>query len=242
MSNPTPPILTPTSTEMPDNSRASWLVGIRGAWILALLACIIHFVSMFILDPITEGIEQIDVLKKLVVDAFPAPIEGIAGELLSWFIAVGIKTPLGNLSSLILTILFVWFFVRPILTTLVLAPLSHLVLMITGGAPGGIGATMRAFALNRANVEFTTVAAALGIAFSPLPVVWQVTLVGPIFAFIRGVGLCVLSARLVSAHKIGVVRLIGLVMPCLAISSLVSVFLVIVPWLWVALFCVAQKG
>lgn len=195
---------------------------------------------MLVLDPVTEGIEQIDILKQGVVATMPTSLEGPVGELLSWMIALGIQTPYGSLSFLVTAGIAFWFVLRPLLTSLLLAPLAHILILLSGGAKGGIGATFRAFGLNRANVEFASMAVALVVAWSPIPLIVQIPLLFVALALVKVIGLCVLGARLIYAHELGPVRIMLFGIPTLVVSSLFVLFLTIVPWTWVSLYCVAR--
>lgn len=212
-------------------------------WVMVVVSLMALFsVHLFVMDPVSEAIQQVDVLKNLTTSVMPSGLAEIAGEFLSWFIALGIQTPYGPLASLLGLGLFAYMVGLRFISSFLGATLSHLLLLVTGGTKGGWRVTFRVFALNRAWVEFVTLAFILLCAYAPLALAWKlfVLLVG--ILAIRMLGMMTLLAQIVRDQDLGAVRTFLLAAPIFCIFTVISMLLSLVSWLWVGLWCVAKVG
>lgn len=214
--------------------------GVLGPWILMVLVLCASLGLHLMLDPVSEAIERVGVIKDLIVPAFPEFLQGTAGEFFSWAVSLGLQTPYGSVATLMLFGLFLLCLVRPFIITLGSALATHLLLLLTGGTDGGWRVTFRAFALNRIFVELLTLVGMLVVAYSPLPVASQVVLLCILIPGIRLIGMGTLLAQVVRGQGINFFRTMFLLGPFFALTTIVSMVLSFVDVLWVGLWCVAH--
>jgi len=205
-SDPTKPELPPVVPAKP---------GVLAPWFLMAVVLMISFGFHLMLDPVSEAIERVGIIKDLIVPAFPEFLQGLAGEFFSWAVSLGLQTPYGS-------------------------PLSHALLLLTGGTAGGWRVTFRAFALNRIFVELLTLVVLLVVAYSSLPVSFQVLLLLILIPGIRLIGMGTLLAQVVRGQDVNFFRTLFLLGPLFALTTILGMLLSIVDVLWVGLWCVAH--
>ena len=214
--------------------------GVLGPWILMVLVLLSSLGLHLLLDPVSEAIERIGVIKDLIVPAFPEFLQGVAGEFFSWAISFGLQTPYGSIAGLMVTGLFLLCVVRPFLVTLLSAIATHLLLLVTGGTDGGWRVTFRAFAINRIFVELLTIGVLLVVAYSSLSVAKQVILLCILVPGVRLIGMGTLFAQVVRGQGVNFFRTMFLLGPLFALTTILGMVLSIVDVLWVGLWCVAH--
>jgi hypothetical protein len=230
-SDPTKPELPPVVPAKP---------GVLAPWFLMAVVLMISFGLHLMLDPVSEAIERVGIIKDLIVPAFPEFLQGLAGEFFSWAVSLGLQTPYGSVAGLMFTLVFMVCFVRPLVVTLVSATLTHALLLLTGGTAGGWRVTFRAFALNRIFVELLTLVVLLVVAYSSLPVSFQVLLLLILIPGIRLIGMGTLLAQVVRGQDVNFFRTLFLLGPLFALTTILGMLLSIVDVLWVGLWCVAH--
>jgi hypothetical protein len=194
------------------------------------------------MDPISEAIEQINILKQLVSSSFPEFLQGAVGEFLSWTMALGIQTPYGSVAGFIMTGVFIIAALRPFLASFLGAFFVHSFLFITGGTEQGWRYTWRAFAFNRIAVELVSIACFIGIGYAPLSPAWQISALLILIPGIRLVGMGALLAQLARGQGLGFFRTFFLLGPLFALFAVISMVLSIVSVVWVGLWCIAKVG
>lgn len=217
--------------------------GVLVPWLLVTFVLMVLFgVHFALMDPVSEAIQQVELLKQLTTQNLPPIIGESAGELLSWVISLGIETPYGPLASLLGIGLFVYIVVLRFVSSLGGALFGHLLLLVTGGTSAGWRLTFRVFAINRLWVELVTLALVLGLGYAPLDLVWKLPglLVG--LAVIRLLGMAALLAQIVRGQDIGLLRTFLVAAPLFSVFTVLSILLSLVSWLWVGLWCVAKVG
>lgn len=214
--------------------------GVLGPWILMALVLLVSLGLHLMLDPVSEAIERVGVIKDLIVPAFPSFLQGTAGEFFSWAISLGLQTPYGSVAGLMLTGLFLVCVVRPFVVTLVSALATHLLLFLTGGTDGGWRVTFRAFAINRVFVELLTLVTLVVVAYSSLAVATQVALLCILLPGIRLIGMGTLLAQVVRGQGVNFFRTMFLLGPLFALTTILGMVLSILDVLWVGLWCVAH--
>lgn len=125
----------------------------------------------------------------------------------------------------------------PVTMTLFGALLTHGVLTVTGGAPGGWRETFRVFAFNRLIAELLSLALIMAV----LSVTWGLALKFVLMFFglplIRmGVSLH-LAVALCEAHRLGVARVLLLGVPGMLAGGAVTAVLALIPAAWFWLHC-----
>jgi hypothetical protein len=236
MSTPTAPVN--ATPEVPPVLPAK--PGVLGPWILMALVLLVSLGLHLMLDPVSEAIERIGVIKDLIVPAFPSFLQGTAGEFFSWAISLGLQTPYGSVAGLMLTGLFLVCVVRPFVVTLVAALATHLLLFLTGGTDGGWRVTFRAFAINRVFVELLTLVTLVVVAYSSLAVATQVLLLLILIPGIRLIGMGTLLAQVVRGQGVNFFRNMFLLGPLFALTTILGMVLSVLDVLWVGLWCVAH--
>ncbi len=216
--------------------------GVFLPWLVVMLVLGISLAQHVIMDPISEAIEQIDILKGLVTDVFPAALQGLVGEFLSWTMALGIQTPYGSVAGFIMTGVVIIAVIRPFLASFIGALLGHPLLFLTGGTDQGWRYTWRAFAFNRIAVELASVACFLGIGYSPLAVAWKISALLILIPGIRLIGMGALLAQLARGQGLGFFRTFFLLGPFFALFAVISMVLSVVSVIWVGLWCIAKVG
>jgi hypothetical protein len=195
-----------------------------------------------VMDPISEAIEQINILKQLVSSSFPEFLQGAVGEFLSWTMALGIQTPYGSVAGFIMTGVVIVAALRPFLASLLGAFFVHPLLFLTGGTDQGWRYTWRAFAFNRIAVELVSVACFIGIGYAPLSPAWQIAALLILIPGIRLVGMGALLAQLARGQGLGFFRTFFLLGPLFALFAIISMLLSIMSVVWVGLWCIAKVG
>lgn len=211
-------------------------------WLLVMLALGVSLVQHVIMDPLSESIEQINILKGLVADVFPAALQGLVGEFLSWTMALGIQTPYGSVAGFIMTGIVIVAVARPFLASFIGALIAHPLLILTGGTEQGWRYTWRAFAFNRIAVELASVACFFGIGYSPLAVAWKISALLILIPGIRLIGMGALLAQLARGQGLGFFRTFFLLGPVFAFFVVISMVLSIASVMWVGLWCIAKVG
>lgn len=216
--------------------------GVFLPWLAVMLVLGISFIQHVVMDPISESIEQINLLKNMVAQTFPDALQGIVGEFLSWTMSLGIQTPYGSVAGMIMTVMLVVVVLRPFLVSFVGALLGHPLLFLTGGTDQGWRYTWRAFAFNRIAVELASVACFIGIGYSPLAVAWKISALLILIPGIRLIGMGALLAQLARGQGLGFFRTFFLLGPLFALFAVISMILSIGSVIWVGLWCIAKVG
>ena len=240
MSTPVPapvPSVEPPSTTAPAVSPGVFL-----PWLIVMLVLGISLAQHVVMDPISEAIEQLDILKGLVADVFPGALQGLVGEFLSWTMALGVQTPYGSVAGFIMTGVVIIAVLRPFLASFIGALLGHPLLFLTGGTDQGWRYTWRAFAFNRIAVELASVACFIGIGYSSLAVAWKISALLFLIPGIRLIGMGALLAQLARGQGLGFFRTFILLAPLFALFAVISMVLSIGSVIWVGLWCIAKVG
>jgi hypothetical protein len=216
--------------------------GVFLPWVFVLLALGISMAQHSLMDPLSETIQQIDVLKGLVASAFPDFLQGPVGHFLSWTMALGIQTPYGSLAGFVMTGVFIVAALRPFLASFLGALLAHPFLLLTGGAEQGWRFTWRAFAFNRIAVELLSVACFIGIGYAPLSPAVQVSALLILIPGLRLIGMGALLAQLARGQGLGFFRTFFLLGPLFALFAVISMILSVFSVVWVGLWCIAKVG
>jgi hypothetical protein len=216
--------------------------GVFLPWLLVFVVLGLSLVQHAVMDPISEAIEQINILKQLVSSSFPEFLQGAVGEFLSWTMALGIQTPYGSVAGFIMTGVFIVAALRPFLASFLGAFFVHPFLFITGGTEQGWRYTWRAFAFNRIAVELVSIACFIGIGYAPLSPAWQISALLILIPGIRLVGMGALLAQLARGQGLGFFRTFFLLGPLFALFAVISMVLSIVSVVWVGLWCIAKVG
>lgn len=217
--------------------------GVLLPWVMVIVSLVALFSAhFFVMDPVSEAIQQVDVLKNLTTSVMPTGLGEIAGEFLSWFISLGIQTPYGPLATVLGVGLFTYMVALRFMSSFIGAAVSHLLLFLTGGTKGGWRVTFRVFALNRAWVEFITLAYILFCAYAPMAIAWKLCILLVGLLSIRMLGMITLLAQIVRDQDLGAFRTFVLAAPVFCVFTVVSMLLSLVSWLWVGLWCVAKVG
>lgn len=238
-SNATPQDSQPATPTAPSEEKP----GVLLPWVMVIVSLVALFsVHFIVMDPVSEAIQQVDVLKNLTTSVLPSGLAEFAGEFLSWFISLGIQTPYGPLATVLGMGLFAYMVALRFASSFLGAAVSHVLLFLTGGTKGGWRVTFRIFALNRVWVEFVTLAFILFCAYAPLALAWKLfsLLVG--LLSIRMLGMITLLAQIVRDQDLGAFRTFVLAAPVFCVFTVVSMVLSLVSWLWVGLWCVAKVG
>ena len=235
------PVPAPSAELQPVSAPAA-KPGVFLPWLLVMLVLGISLAQHVIMDPISEAIEQINILKGLVADVFPGALQGLVGEFLSWAMALGIQTPYGSVAGFIMTGVVIIAVIRPFLASFIGALLGHPLLFLTGGTDQGWRYTWRAFAFNRIAVELASVACFVGIGYSPLAVAWKISALLILIPGIRLVGMGALLAQLARGQGLGFFRTFFLLGPFFALFAVISMVLSVVSVIWVGLWCIAKVG
>lgn len=214
--------------------------GVLWPWLLMGLVLGASLGIHLLLDPVSEAIERVGVIKDLIVPAFPSFLQSTAGEFFSWAISLGLQTPYGSVAGFMFTALFLRCMVLPFVITLASSILTHILLFITGGTDGGWRVTFRAFALNRLFVELLTLVVCLVVAYSGLPPAPQVLLLCILLPGIRLIGMGTLLAQVVRGQGVNFIRTIFLLGPFFALTTILGMLLSFLDVLWVGLWCVAH--
>ena len=233
------------SAPAPSNPVPPQQVGKPGVflpWAFVVLVLGLSLAQHTVMDPISEAIEQINILKQLVSSSFPDFLQGAVGEFLSWTMALGIQTPYGSVAGFIMTGVVIVAALRPFLASFFGALLVHPVLFITGGTEQGWRFTWRAFAFNRIAVELLSVACFVGIGYAPLSPAWQISALLILIPGIRLIGMGALLAQLARGQGLGFFRTFFLLGPLFALFAVISMLLSVVSVVWVGLWCIAKVG
>jgi hypothetical protein len=216
--------------------------GVVLPWILVMLVLGLSLAQHVVMDPISEAIEQINILKQLVSSAFPEFLQGAVGEFLSWTMALGIQTPYGSVAGFIMTGVVIVAALRPLLASVLGALIIHPLLFLTGGTEQGWRYTWRAFAFNRLAVELVSIVCFVGVGYAPLSPAWQISALLILIPGIRLVGMGALLAQLARGQGLGFFRTFFLLGPFFALFAIISMLLSIVSVVWVGLWCIAKIG
>jgi hypothetical protein len=216
--------------------------GVFLPWLLVLLVLGISFAQHVVMDPLSEAIEQINILKQLVSSSFPEILQGVVGEFLSWTMALGIQTPYGSVAGFIIMGVVITAIIRPFLASFIGALIGHPLLFLTGGTDQGWRYTWRAFAFNRIAVELASVACFIGIGYSPLAVAWKISALLILIPGIRLIGMGALFAQLARGQGLGFFRTFFLLGPLFALFAVISMVLSVGSVIWVGLWCIAKVG
>lgn len=246
MSNESSPSTQATTTPAQPESAASASqpkVGVLFPWIAMVVVLLaLWIVHSFVLDPLSEAIQQVDALKNLTTSMLPGPIQEAAGELISWYVSLSIQTPAGPLASLLALGMFIELVGVRFLATLMGALFGHILLLVTGGTAGGWRVTFRIFALNRAWVELLTLVFILFVAYVPMAIAIKLLLLLVGLLMIRLLGMATLLAQIVREQDLGSFRTFVIAAPLFGIFTVFSMFLSMVSFVWVGLWCIAKIG
>lgn len=240
MSTPSP---VPSASVAPQPAAAPTAKpGVFLPWLMVLVVLGLSLAQHALMDPISETIQQIDILKQMVASAFPDFLQGPVGHFLSWTMALGIQTPYGSVAGFIMTGVFIVAVIRPFLASFIGALIAHPLLFLTGGTEQGWRYTWRAFAFNRIAVELASIACFIGIGYSPLAVAWKISVLLILIPGIRLIGMGALLAQLARGQGLGFFRTFFLLGPVFAFFVVVSMLLSIASVIWVGLWCIAKVG
>ena len=240
MSTPAP-VPAPSVEPQPAAAPAS-KPGVFLPWLLVFVVLALSLAQHVVMDPISEAIEQINILKQLVSSSFPEFLQGAVGEFLSWTMALGIQTPYGSVAGFIMTGVVIVAALRPFLASFLGASFVHPLLFLTGGTDQGWRYTWRAFAFNRIAVELISVACFLVIGYSPLAVAWKISALLILIPGIRLIGMGALLAQLARGQGLGFFRTVFLLGPLFALFAVISMVLSVGSVIWVGLWCIAKVG
>jgi hypothetical protein len=238
----TPALVPAPSVEPQPAAAPASKPGVFLPWVLVMLVLGLSLAQHVVMDPISEAIEQINILKQLVSSSFPEFLQGAVGEFLSWTMALGIQTPYGSVAGFIMTGVVIVAALRPFLASLLGAFFVHPLLFLTGGTDQGWRYTWRAFAFNRIAVELVSVACFIGIGYAPLSPAWQIAALLILIPGIRLVGMGALLAQLARGQGLGFFRTFFLLGPLFALFAIISMLLSIMSVVWVGLWCIAKVG
>jgi hypothetical protein len=216
--------------------------GVVLPWLLVFVVLGLSLAQHVVMDPISEAIEQINILKQLVSSSFPEFLQGAVGEFLSWTMALGIQTPYGSVAGFIMTGVVIVAGLRPFLASFFGALIVHPLLFITGGTEQGWRYSWRAFAFNRIAVELVSIACFVGIGYAPLSPAWQISALLILIPGIRLIGMGALLAQLARGQGLGFFRTFFLLGPLFALSAIISMVLSVGSVIWVGLWCIAKVG
>jgi hypothetical protein len=214
-----------------------------GVFLPWLGVCAVLTVSLgvhVVMDPISETLERLNLLKSLASQSFPEAMQGIVGEFLSWVMALGIQTPYGSVAGFIITGVVILVVVRPFAASLLGAAIGHPLLFLTGGTEQGWRFTWRAFAFNRIIVELASVACLLVVGYSPLKPAWQILILLFVLPGIRLIGMGALLAQIVKGQGVGFFRTFFLIGPVFALFTIASMLISFATVIWVGLWCIAR--
>lgn len=237
MTTPAPAIPSPAVIPAPSSPSKP------GVFLPWLLVCVVLALSLgvhIVMDPLSEMLERLNLLKNLVSEAFPQAFHGVVGEFLSWLMALGIQTPYGSIAGFIFTGVIMLAVVRPFLASFLGAAIGHPLLFLTGGTAQGWRYTWRAFAFNRIIVEISSVACLLGVGYSPLKPSWQIMILLFVLPGIRLIGMGALLAQIVKGQGVGFLRTFFLIGPLFALFTIASMLVSFVSVIWVGLWCIAR--
>lgn len=236
MATPAPSHAAPTGSPSTVTPKPGVLLPWLGVCAVLALSLGVHV----IMDPISETLERLNIVKSLISESFPQAFQGIVGEFLSWVMALGIQTPYGSIAGFIISGIVMLVVVRPFVASLLGAGIGHPLLFLTGGTDQGWRYTWRAFAFNRIIVELASVACLLGVGYSPLRPAWQILLLLFILPGIRLIGMGALLAQIVKGQGIGFFRTFFLIGPVFALFTIASMLVSFATVIWVGLWCIAR--
>lgn len=215
----------------------------RGCWAYATAVIGLQALFFAINNPLTAALSHVDSLRQMVVRDLPVNLQEFGSQVIVALIEFSVRTPFAiGVTGWVLVSVIVWFIARPLLTSFGSALLTHLLLLVTGGAKGEIGGTMRAFGINRGNVELATILLALAVILAPWPLAAKFLIVLFGVPFIRLVGMVVLMARLTTYHELSAQRIIWVLAPLFVFAAVISIVQSLVTVAWLALYCTAKGG
>ena len=232
----------PTSTA-PATAPAPVPASKPGVFLPWLGVCAVLLVSLgvhIVMDPVSETLERLNIVKSLISESFPQAFQGIVGEFLSWVMALGIQTPYGSVAGFIITGIVMLVVIRPFAASFLGAAIGHPLLFLTGGTDQGWRYTWRAFAFNRIVVEIASVACLLGVGYAPLRPSWQILILLFALPGIRLIGMGALLAQIVKGQGIGFFRTFFIIGPVFALFTIASMLVSFATVIWVGLWCVAR--
>ena len=214
--------------------------GVFLPWLGVCFVLLVSLVVHIVMDPVSQTFERLNMVKSLVSQSFPQAFQGVAGEFLSWVMALGIQTPYGSVAGFVITGIVVLAVIRPFAASFLGAAIGHPLLFLTGGTDKGWRYTWRAFAFNRIVVELASVACLLGVGYSPLKPSWQILILLFALPGIRLVGMGALLAQIVKGQGIGFFRTFFLIGPVFALFTVASMLVSVASAIWVGLWCIAR--
>lgn len=214
--------------------------GVILPWLGVFLALFLSLIVHLMMDPLSEALERINVLRSLVTENFPQAFQGFVGEFLSWLMALGVQTPYGSFAGFIVTGVVLIAVIRPFAASFLGASLGHPFLFLTGGTAQGWRYTWRAFAFNRMAVELASVACFLLVGYLSLRPSWQISILFFVIPSIRLIGMGALLAQIVKGQGIGFFRTFFLIGPIFALFTIASMILSFGSVIWVGLWCIAR--
>ena len=237
MASPVSPVSAPSAAPVAGSQPKP---GVLLPWLGVCGVLVISLGVHVIMDPISETLERLNIVKSLVSESFPQAFQGFVGEFLSWVMALGIQTPYGSVAGFIITGIVMLVVLRPFAASFLGAAIGHPLLFLTGGTDQGWRYTWRAFAFNRIVVEIASVACLLGVGYSPLKPSWQILILLFALPGIRLIGMGALLAQIVKGQGIGFFRTFFLIGPVFALFTIASMLVSIASVIWVGLWCIAK--
>jgi hypothetical protein len=211
--------------------------GIFWPWLMVGVVLIVSWVLHVVMDPASECLEQLNIFIGQITQCFPASLHGIVGEILSWMVAFGIKTPYGSVAWAIFSFTFFYAVVRPLLASFLGALFGHLLLLVTGGTTSGWRTTWRAFAFNRIGVEAVSVVAFVLVGYSSLDPKLKFLILLFLIPAIRLIGMGVLLSQIVKGQGIGIYRTLFVIGPLFVFFTIASIIFSFPSVLWISLWC-----
>lgn len=233
METPTTPVSAVSSAPNPPPPE---VVGVLIPWILMALILMGSFAVHVWLSPIKP--EQVEVSTRTtqsLAENLPSEARPYIDEAFKWLGSydnrIGVAAVAGK-----------QFFIIPALLTLVCACLMHLLIFLTGGTDGGWRVTFRAFALNRIFVEALTLVVLAVVALSRMHPATAMPILFFVLPAIRLIGMGSLFAQLVRDQGINHFRMLFVLGPFFAVSTIISIILTLVNLDWFNKWASWQPG
>ena len=231
-SSPAPKVDNTVQVPVPESKPGIFL-----PWLMVGLVLLVSWGLHIMMDPASECLERLDIFIGQITQCFPQNLHGVVGEILSWVVALGIKTPYGSVAWAIISFTFLYTVIRPLLVSFLGALFGHLLLLLTGGTKLGWRTTWRAFAFNRFGVEVASIASFALIGYSSLDPKYKFLILLFLIPAIRLVGMGVLLSRIVKDQEIGIFRTLFVIGPLFVFFTIASILLSFASILWIGLWC-----
>jgi len=211
--------------------------GIFLPWLMIIPVLLISWGLHVVMDPASECLEKLNIFIGQITQCFPQNLHGVVGEILSWVVALGIKTPYGSVAWAIFSVTFFYAVVRPFLASFLGAFFGHFLLLVTGGTKSGWRTTWRAFAFNRIGVETLSVIAFVFVGYSSLDPKLKFLILLFLIPAIRLIGMGVLLSQIVKGQGVGIFRTLFVIGPLFVFFTIASIIFSFPSVLWISLWC-----